>query len=157
MILSDKKCDICFKWVDEVKPMLLIDTVTGTAKWFDVCIDCLKIVRPIKQSIQYKEVNVMTKEKRKFKEIETVPFHDFGETPEVEGKLIEIRQGDYGSVYDIELDNNEVITLPTKTVLGTKIKPTMIGKIIRVSALGEKQSQKNKKWKFEDFKVEVEE
>ena len=52
--------------------------------------------------------------------------------PTVEGTLIEIREGLYGPLFDIQTKDGETITLPSDTVLQTKITKNFIGKEIKI-------------------------
>ena len=73
------------------------------------------------------------------------------EGEEVEGKLVEIRDGQYGKVFDIELADGEKITVGG-AVLANKITPSFVGKMIKVVYKGE---EKGKQGKYKVFDVYV--
>jgi len=73
----------------------------------------------------------------------------------IEGKLVGIREGNYGDIYDVIKKDGEKVTLGSKSALGNRIKEPMVGKNIRITRL-EDQKSKNGRM-FQQFKVEVEE
>lgn len=51
----------------------------------------------------------------------------------LEGRLVAVRQGNYkGNVYDIEMADGKVKTAPASVFLQNRIKPTDVGKEIRL-------------------------
>lgn len=73
----------------------------------------------------------------------------------LEGKLVAIREGNYGDIYDVVKKDGEKVTLGSKSALGNRIKEPMVGKNVRITRL-EDQKSKNGRM-FQQFKVEVEE
>lgn len=72
-----------------------------------------------------------------------------------EGKLVAIREGQYGDIFDFVRKDGEKVTLGSKSALGNRIKEPMVGKDMRITR-GEDQKSKNGRM-FQQFKVEVEE
>lgn len=153
----EEQCDICKEWKKErMHSVIMLDDVTKRKTWFDICFLCLnKYKKYVIEHIEPKNGGIEMAEKRKFKEVEQTKFHNFTEEESVEGTLVDIKKGEYGKQPVLQLDDGSKVTLPSKTVLENKISEDLVGKYIKVTYLGEEQSKKNKKWKYEDFKVEV--
>lgn len=71
----------------------------------------------------------------------------------VEGEVKNIGEGNFGRELSIEKDDVKA-TLPSLTVLNTKLKGVKVGDYIRVTYLGEVRSKKGNSL-YMDFKVEV--
>lgn len=63
------------------------------------------------------------------------------EGDEIQGKLIEIRDGTFGKVYDIEQEDKTILTVPTSTYLQNRITPKDVGKTMRLVFEGLQQSK----------------
>jgi len=71
----------------------------------------------------------------------------------VSGVLIDVEKGEYNNKnYSIEISPTNIVTLFGTTVLDRKMKQVLVGEIVRITYLGEKEG---KKGKYKDFKVEV--
>lgn len=75
------------------------------------------------------------------------------DNPSVEGTFTQIREGQYGPLYDIQQANGETITLPSDTVLQTKLTKNLIGKEIKVEFVGLEKSTKRKGKDYKNYKV----
>ena len=59
----------------------------------------------------------------------------------VEGVLVKVREAQYGDVYDIELEDGTISTVPTSAVLKNRISSADEGKHIRIVYDGQQQSK----------------
>jgi hypothetical protein len=50
----------------------------------------------------------------------------------IEGKLVAVREGQYGPIYDVEDADGKITTVGSSTVLKNRITPNDVGKEIRV-------------------------
>ena len=79
------------------------------------------------------------------------------DNPVVEGILVEIRDGLYGPLFDIKQADGAVVTLPSDTVLQTKIAKNMVGKDIKVEFQGMIASTRRKGKDYKNYAVFVKE
>lgn len=77
------------------------------------------------------------------------------DNPTVEGTLIEIREGLYGPLFDIKTEDGVIVTLPSDTVLQTKIAKSFIGKVVKIEFMGLIPSTRRKGKEYKDYKVFV--
>lgn len=75
--------------------------------------------------------------------------------PVVEGIFVETRQGNFGPLFDIQQKNGDVVTLPSDTVLVTKMTKNLEGKQIKVEFKGMVDSTSRKGKQYKDYKVFV--
>ena len=96
------------------------------------------------------------------KEVDRMPYEEVGRgvitkldesNPVVEGTLVEIREGLYGPLFDIQTADGETITLPSDTVLQTKITKNFIGKQIKIEFKGMIPSTRRKGKEYKDYSV----
>jgi len=98
------------------------------------------------------------------KEVDRMPYEEIGRgiitkldesNPVVEGTLVEIREGLYGPLFDIQTADGETVTLPSDTVLQTKITKNFIGKQIKIEFKGMIPSTRRKGKEYKDYSVFV--
>jgi len=71
----------------------------------------------------------------------------------ISGVLVDVEKGDYNNKnYSIEVSPTNIITIYGTTVLDRKMKQVLVGEMVRITFLGEKEG---KKGKYKDFKVET--
>ena len=75
------------------------------------------------------------------------------DNPSAEGTLVEIRDGLYGPLFDIKLKDGSVITLPSDTVLQTKLNKNMVGREIKVEFVGMIASTRRKGKDYKNYAV----
>ena len=71
----------------------------------------------------------------------------------VEGRLVEIRDGKYGAVYDVEKSDGTLITVSTSAVLANRIRKNDVGKEVRIVFDGQQASKLKGKNPTNLFKV----
>ena len=75
------------------------------------------------------------------------------DNPVVEGTLIAIRDGQFGPLFDIKKEDGETVTLPSDTVLVTKLTKDLVGKQIGVEYTGDVPSTKRKGKSYKNYEV----
>lgn len=93
----------------------------------------------------------------KYEEIET-PTGDFWQPKNagdfIEGVLKAKRDGQFGVVYDIETDKGDVMTVPSKTVIATKMQMVKEGDRVKIEYKGEVKSKASGRM-YQDYSVSI--
>lgn len=77
------------------------------------------------------------------------------DNPEVEGIFVGTRSGQFGPLYDIQQVDGTVVTLPSDTVLVTKLTDNLKGKMVKIVFKGMVESTKRRGKEYKDYNVFV--
>jgi len=96
----------------------------------------------------------MPKKEEEYEEISRGVITKLDEdNPSVTGTFLQIREGMYGPLFDIKLSDGSIVTLPSDTVLQTKLTKDLIDKNIKIQFVGLVASTKRKGKDYKDYKV----
>lgn len=79
------------------------------------------------------------------------------DNPSLEGIFTETREGQYGVLFDIQKDSGETVTLPSDTVLTSKLTKNLIGKKIKVEFIGTEPSTQRRGKSYKNYRIYVDE
>ena len=90
-----------------------------------------------------------------WKEVTGANFFKFEkEGDSVEGKFVEMQEGNFGKTPVLKAASGEKMVIPNLRVLMTKFDNIEIGTEVKVTYIGEKQAEKSGRT-YKDFKVET--